>query len=196
MSGTTGAHVTTGKCVCRHMASFFSDVLHQFNIDGCNVEVRVRYEDEVNDFLKFGKKQEFNHAVVGIVDRDKKFMFDPTNDVFIGKADTRFRGYKFDDVGQTEIKEKNAYVFTTASMGLNKLHLEELKKYNKASMEEMDFDRILKLRERALNFYLKHKKAFDEFYTKTLPLLEEVNRDITQLSPKSDDEIKEWVLKY
>lgn len=197
MSGTTGAHVVTGKCVCRHMAAFFSDVLHQFNIDGCNIEARVKFENEVSEFLKFGKKQDFNHAVVGITEGDSKFMFDPTNNVFIGKSDSKFRGYQQDQVGQTEIKGKNTYVFTTAeSYWMNKLHLDEFKKYNKAQMEELNFGKIEKLREKALEFYMKNKSEFDDFYNRMLNLLQEVNRDIIQLSPKSDEEITEWVLKY
>lgn len=63
-------------------------------------------------------------------------------------------------------------------------------------MGEIDFDRIVELREKVLNFYLNNKKEFDDFYTKMLKLLQEVYSDIIQLSPKSDEEIKEWVLKY
>lgn len=197
MSGTTGAHVVTGKCVCRHMASFFSDVLYRFNIESCNVSARVRYENEVDEFIKQGRKQEFNHAVVGVVDGDSKFIFDPTNNVFVGKSDTKFKGYEEDQVGQTELKDKNTYVFTSSeSIWMNKLHLDEYKKYKILPMQEIDFDRIRKLREKVMNFYLEHKKEFDNFYTETLGLLQEVYRDIIQLSPKSDDEIKEWVLKY
>ena len=197
MSGTTGAHVVTGKCVCRHMASFFADVLYKFQIDACNVTVRVKDEYKVEEFIKQGRKQDFNHAVVGIIDGDHKFMFDPTNNVFIGRADTKFKGYKEDDVGQTEIKGKNSYVFTSVeSLWMNKLHLDEYKKYKKLPMGEIDFDRIVELREKVLNFYLYNKKEFDDFYTKMLKLLQEVYIDIIQLSPKSDEEIKEWVLKY
>ena len=197
MSGTTGAHVVTGKCVCRHMAAMFSDLLHQLNIEGCNLTVRVKYENEVDEFLKSRKKQEFNHAVVGVIDGDSKFMFDPTNNVFAGKSDTKFKGYEMDQVGQTEIKEKNSYIFTSSeSIWANKLHLDEYKKYIKLPMEELDFGRIEKAREKMLEFYLKNKTEFDLFYHEMLSMLQDVYHDIIQLSPKSDDEIKEWILKY
>lgn len=198
MSGTTGAHVTTGKCVCRHMAAFFSDILYYLRIEGCNISARVRYEDEVKDFLKLFKKRTFNHAVVGIVDGDKRFMFDPTNDIFIGASKRKFRFFRKDQVGKTIIRDKDAYVFTSAkSVWMNKLHLDEYKNYNnKVAFEEIDFDRIAELRKKVEEFYKNNKPAFEEFYKKTSHFLEDVRRDLSMLSPKSDEEIKEWVLKY
>ena len=197
MSGTTGAHVVTGKCVCRHMASFFSDLLYKCKIDSCNISARVRYEDEVKEFLK-GRKQEFNHAVVGIVEDDSRFIFDPTNDVFVGSSDTKFRGFKMNDVGQTILKGHNTYVFTAEaeSLWMNKLHLEEYKKYKNAKMEELDIAKITEFRRKAMALYVKNKAEFDSFYKSMAGLLKEIHDDLIMLSPKSDEEIKEWVLKY
>ena len=197
MAGTTGAHVITGKCVCRHMAAFFADLIHQLGIKSCTLTVRVKHDDEVKEFLKSRKNQDFNHSVVGVIDGDSKFMFDPTNNVFAGKADVKFKGYDENQVGQTEIKGKNSYIFTSAeSIWSNKLYLEEYKKYIKLPMGEVDFERVEETRKKMLEFYLKNEDAFYDFYVEMYSLLQDIYHDIIQLSPKSDDEIKEWILKY
>lgn len=197
MSGTVGAQVTTGSCVCRHMSAIFCDLLYQMNISGCNVIVKINYEDEIKKFLRIGNKKEFNHAVVGIVEDGVKFIYDPTHATFAGKCESKFRGCSKDDVAFGVINDKIGYYFTAkSSMSLNRLHMDSLRAYNKASMEEIDFLEVEKLRLEIMKMYLCNMDMFKDFYFEYINLLHDIAYDVKQLMPKTDEELEEWVIKY
>lgn len=197
MDGTTGAQVMTGECVCRHMSSIFCDLLHQMNMTGCNVVVKINHDDEVKKFLRFGKKKVYNHAVVGVVEDDMKYIYDPTHGTFAGKCETKFKGHGKDEVAFGTVKGKDSYYFPSHELcSLNKLHLDKYREYVKASMGEIDPFEIEKLRIEANIRYIQNYDMFEKFYFEFVTLLQEIADDVRQLMPKSDEEIKEWVLKY
>ena len=195
--GTLGAQVMTGTCVCRHMSSVFADLLYRMNMQGCNVIVKVNREDEIKKFLKMGRKKEFNHAVLGVVEDGKKYIYDPVNATFAGRCESKFKGYTLDEVAVGEVKNRLGYYFPDSnSMSLNKLHMENLKSYNKASLDIIEQEDINKKRERIMALYNDNADMFDEFYNKFLSLLQEIANDVKQIMPKVDEELTEWVLKY
>ncbi|MGN0966166.1 MAG: hypothetical protein ACI4OP_01020 [Candidatus Coprovivens sp.] len=195
--GTLGSQVMTGSCVCRHMSSLFSDLMYQMNMTGCNVVVKINYEDTLKQFLKKGSKKEFNHAVLGVVEEDKKFIYDPTNMVFAGRTDKKIRGYSKDEIAVGPVKEQEGiFIPAKSSVSLNKLHMDALKAYNKASMAYVDQVEIEKLRAKITMLYIKNFDMFVKFYFEFVTLLQDIAADVKQLMPKTDEELKEWVLKY
>lgn len=195
--GTLGAQVMTGTCVCRHMSSVFADLLYRMNMQGCNVIVKVNREDEIKKFLKMGRKKEFNHAVLGVVENCGKYVYDPVNAVFAGRCESKFRGYSMDEVAVGIVKERPGYYFPDSnSMSLNKLHMENLKAYNKASLDVIDQEDIIRRRERIAALYNDNIDMFNGFYNEFLSLLQQVASDVEQIMPKVDEELTEWVLKY
>lgn len=195
--GTLGSQVMTGSCVCRHMSSLFADLMYQMNMTGCNVVVKINYEDTVKKFLKIGRKKEFNHAVLGVVEEDKKFIYDPTNMVFAGRCDKKFKGYSKDEIAVGPVKEREGFYFPAeSSVSLNKLHMDSLRAYNKASMDYVDQIEIEKLRAKVTKLYIEDFDMFEKFYFEFMTLLQDIASDVKQIMPKTDEELKEWVLKY
>lgn len=195
--GTLGSQVMTGSCVCRHMSSLFADLMYQMNMTGCNVVVKINYEDTLKKFLKMGRKKEFNHAVLGVVEEDKKFIYDPTNMVFAGRTDKKIRGYSKDEIAVGPVKEQEGiFIPAENSVSLNKLHMDALKAYNKASMDYVDQVEIEKLRAEITMLYIKNFDMFEKFYFEFMTLLQDIAADVKQIMPKTDEELKEWVLKY
>lgn len=75
-----GARVTTGTSVCRHTSSFFVDVLTALDYTAANISVRIIAEDPIK-YMKKGKVT-YNHSVVGIVENNERYTYDPTNATF------------------------------------------------------------------------------------------------------------------
>ena len=71
-----GAKVLTGRSVCRHMSSFFVDVMNELKYTAANICTTPPLLQPIEDVIN-GKSQ-LNHQVVGIVECGRKLVFDPT----------------------------------------------------------------------------------------------------------------------
>lgn len=76
LSEMCGAKIVTGTSVCRHMSSFFVDVLNAMNYTAANISVT---HDDENPVKRIQRRNVIlNHAVAGVIDNGQKFLFDPT----------------------------------------------------------------------------------------------------------------------
>lgn len=196
--GTSGAQVITGKSVCRHAASIFSDILYKINADysACNVVVDGVKENEMEKYLNPFHKKEFNHAVVGIVEGDERYLYDPTKSDFASKTSLNSAFVNDGNVAETIGDTKYYYFLSKDKTSLNKLHMDESKKFYKANFISLDADEIDDMRAKMVIFFIDNIGYINEFFRNNLELLEEINRDVNMVAPKSDEKIKEWILKY
>ncbi len=79
----SGARVLTGKTVCRHQASFITDVLNKLGYTAANMAVIATEYNPIK--LARVKNLTYNHAVVSVLDKKGFYLFDPTNGLFSGK---------------------------------------------------------------------------------------------------------------
>lgn len=82
----TGARVLTGKCVCRHMASFFADVLSEVGYKSC-VVVLNNYTDVPSPEDLDDRDMLYTHAAVAVIKDGCKYIYCPTGAFFYDKFD-------------------------------------------------------------------------------------------------------------
>ena len=84
---TWGSRVCTGNSVCRHNVMFLVDLERKFNnsvecIDLISVNPNNKYK---NILCKYFDLLYVNHLAIGLKDKDKLYVYDPTNYAFLLK---------------------------------------------------------------------------------------------------------------
>ena len=119
-----GAKVTTGRCVCRHMSSFFVDVLSELGFTAANISGTITNNDPVQK-IKRGNMA-LNHAVTGIVEHGSKYLFDPTGGCFIALPQNfDFTEEESIHVSQFVIKDVQKYFIMSSNLGILNRNKEE-----------------------------------------------------------------------
>lgn len=198
-----GTRVITGTSVCRHKSAMLTDLLNKMNISACNLGVRGYSDDLYDKMPLLIKKLNFkpNHMVTGIVDKDGKYLFDPTWQGNIATFNTEktkqdkilteefavslFREFcykiKLDDERITEC---------------NKNNLDVLNLFEKSDAKTLSKEEVIELKNYLLShLYAKDETELNDFYREQQPVMKKIKTLSEQIMPFSDSKIKTWKIK-
>lgn len=191
-----GARMASGRCVCRHYASFAADIFSELGLvasplmvkreESCNPEERLR-----NPFITW------THALVGIAEGDKKYLYDPTSSLFADKSDFSFKDERYSGyvakptgdefAGHYLIYPGNRAVFNRKykeiSYAIGALPLMRLDKEELKCMHEKIEATVTKRIDDIVYFYQSNKK-----------LMREIAELECAISPHGDEPIEKWIL--
>ncbi len=182
----SGAKVVTGTCVCRHMSSFFVDVMNELGYIAANVTVTEDHDDPVKRIQK--RNVILNHAVAAIVDNGQKFLFDPTHGVFAAlPQDFDFSEIESILVSQYVIPDKKQYLIMSPELRLLNFGREEqCKKVNTTKLATISIGEVKYLRDKIekvlkgnhynqMQFLLSHERQrqrIESLYQELMPYSE------------------------
>ncbi len=189
-----GAKVITGKSVCRHMSSFFCDVLNELNYTAANVTCAINRDDPFKQMRR--NKVIPNHSVTGVVDRGEKLIFDPTGGVFAVVPTTLDNQDDYFIHVSEVLGDEKKYIIMCPSLENNNFGREDkLEKLNSTKLSKMSkyefeylFNQTMKVLEGShfflMDFFARHQKQ-----SKDIEAL------YKELSPYSDEPIRKWLVR-
>lgn len=191
-----GARVLSGKSVCRHMSTFFADVLTQLGYTAANIQVIATEKDPVK--IATNEYRRSNHAIVGVMDQGQKFMFDPTSGLFTTPA----RGISYDTPESVLISEyvdsnpkKRYVIIDPKSRELNPQRAQQVKALNIAKEMTITQGEAEFLKNKAEIIYRGNVHNQYQFFISQEERREKITKLYSELCPYSDSSIKEWTLK-
>ena len=191
-----GARVVSGRCVCRHYSSFAADMFNKLDIVAA--PLMVKRECELNpEVALHNPRLEMNHAVVGILDETKKYIYDPTSSLFADEADIefkdeRYRPYVAKPTGGEFEGHYLLYLGTRATF--NRKYREKSTIINALPMLRLDTEELSELHESVEASLTKRIDDVTGFMIDNKELVTEIARLEGMISPHSDEPIKKWVL--
>lgn len=177
-----GAKVLTGRSVCRHMSSFFVDVMKELKYTAANINTTPGSEQPIEDAIN--GKTKLSHQVVGIVECGRKLVFDPTCGAFAAESkDLDTSNLQF-EICQVVIPEKKFFLMMSPySEYINPNNEQVCTTMNKTKLGRMTYGEVKYLKnkiERVLQgndynqrlFYASHegqRKRIESLYQEIMP---------------------------
>lgn len=192
-----GVKIVTGKCVCRHMSSFFVDVMNELGYTAANVSCAVCEEKDDPIKLMQRNKVTLNHAVAGVVDQGQKFLFDPTNGNYIGlPQDFDFKPIESIHVAQYAIKEKKRYlIMNPHSETLNFGRYEEGERMNCTKLATISPYEVKYIREKIEKVLTGNMPNQLMFYMEHEPQRAKIELLYRDIMPFGDEPIKKHLVR-
>lgn len=191
-----GARVMTGKSVCRHMSTFFADVLNQLGYTAANIQVNTTEKDPIK--VATNEHRIPNHAIVGVMDQGEKFMYDPTSGLFT----TPPKGISFEEPESVLISEyvapkdnKRYVIIDPKSKILNPQREKQLSILNTARSMTITPGEAEYLRNKAEIIYRGNAHNQYEFFTSQEERRAKIAELYSDLCPHSDSKIKKWTIQ-
>jgi len=182
-----GARIVTGKTVCRHTTSFYTDVLNKTGVTSCNLSVSMIKPNQINS-----KRINYNHMVNCILDNNEKYLFDSTSYNFFGTSKDKGLDDNYAispiDNGICKIDQKRSIIINPKS----EREYVSLSNYQLQSISPLE---IIETSYYISEMYLRNYLMVEEFYNSTRNIIERLNYLINRLAPLSDNPIKEWKIK-
>lgn len=201
-----GSTVMTGTSVCRHNASFLTDILCSSGFKACNLPVPSYLLQKLKNKSKHLNSLRPNHLITGIIENDENYIYDPTKHCF-GFFSTKeiLNGINpnYLIVSEKDNPNTNAYIIKEK---INKLELELYRRYNSKEMieyqdfisskhKEMDFNYLEFLKKEAKITGVTHQKEILNFNHENRKTVQKIKKLNETLAPKSDTKITTWKIK-
>lgn len=191
-----GARVLTGKSVCRHMSTFFADVLNQLGYTAANIQVNTAEKDPIR--IAIDEHRIPNHAIVGVMDQGQKFMFDPTSGLYTTPA----KGISYEEPESALVSEyvsnqgpKRYVIIDPKSKILNPQREKQLKILNSAKEMTITTGEAEYLKNKAVLIYRGNAHNQFQFFTSQEERRAKIAELYSDLCPHSDSKIKEWTIR-
>lgn len=191
-----GAKVLSGTSVCRHQASFFTDVMNELGYTAATISVVNSYKNPVKTATHYHQLR-WNHAVTGISENGSMYLFDPTSGKFAAKPkDISMQEEESILVRQVvQPGEQKFQIINPNSAILNINRKKQITTIHTSRMatitqEEADF-----LRSKAEVLYKSNSHAQYEFFKSQEEQIEKVNGLYKELCPYGDKPIKKWLVR-
>lgn len=190
-----GARVVSGRCVCRHYASFAADLFNKLNI--LATPLMVKRECELNPEVALrNPRLEMEHAVVGVVDETKKYIYDPTNSLFADEADIEFEDERYRPyvAKPTGDEFDGHYLLYLGTKTFNRKYRESGAIVSGLAMLRLDKEELSELHESVEQTVIKRVDDITGFMLDNKKIVAEIARLEGMISPHSDEPIKKWTL--
>jgi hypothetical protein len=192
-----GVRVVTGQSVCRHMSSFFADVMNELGYTAANISCTVCKGDENPVKLIQRNKVVLNHAVTGIIDQGQKFLFDPTNGNYIGLPQNfDFTPIESVHVAQYVLPDQTKYLIMNPRIDtLNFGREKEGQILNRTKIITMSPYEVKYIREKIEKVLLGNMPNQLLFYTVHKAQREKIESLYREIMPFSDEQIKKHLVR-
>ncbi len=179
-----GIRAVDGRCVCRHTAHFFSDVLNTYGVQCCNLSVSIIQGDIDRVNLD---KIKYNHMVNGIVEDGKKYIFDSTS-------------YNFYDKGENETLskgtlDKSHLAISDKSVLFNTKFLKSYEAFINSPFAELDMTDLLSISEKQSRLFEDNIRDIMSFIIDNRELVNRIVLLINKINPLGDKPIRKWLVK-
>ncbi len=194
-----GARVITGRCVCRHMSSLYSDILNELNYSSANIHCVATSDDPVKMIQK--RKAKLNHCVTGVVDNGEKIIYDPTHGLFLtiptgidNKAEESMHVTEY-IAPQSVSKEKKYLILSPNIEAANIGRKAESQALNTTRLARITIGEYEYLRNRVENLFCANKRITDEFYFVHFNQMRKIDSLYQELMPFSDTPITKQIIR-
>jgi hypothetical protein len=191
-----GARVLTGKSVCRHTSSFFTDILNQLGYTAACIQGVSTEKDPIN--IATNNHRISNHAIVGVIENGQKFMYDTT----IGAYLTPATGISFETpesvlISQyvTNNEKKHYLVIDPKSKILNPHRRLQIGRLSKTRIMTITKEEVDLLKTKAEIILQGNKNNQYEFFSKQEQRREKIERLYSELCPFGDTKPKKWLIR-
>ena len=187
-----GTRVLSGTSVCRHTTYFMNDVLKEIGLTSAAIATRT--ESEAKKILS-RRKLETDHAINGVEEYGKIFMFDTTTGCFVSKT-TNEQFINLPNIYEPVVENIPAYYMVNTKFNefndINKAQATRLMQLDDSitSLEESNelFDKIKRTLE-------KNLMINESFHQITTPQRQRIVTLSKTLMPYGDKPITEWKVK-
>lgn len=183
-----GSSVMTGFSVCRHGASFITDVINKYGYSSYTVPVNLFDKNKIPIWL--GKIIGAGHLISAIVDENGKYAYDITSTSFVSSS------LMYDDKILYDLNKHYYlnYICENTQEWYN--YFRSNYKENKVlSFEQINEKEIRELEREIESLYIKENKINKEFYNEELDRIYKIANLSLIMLPCTDDKIRSWKLK-
>ncbi len=186
-----GARVLSGESVCRHQSAFMVDVLNELGYSAAIISCLATSDNPITESRN--KVKQWNHAVVGISENSRMYLFDPTNGLYSGLPTHISK--------QDAIKNRICqYISTRPNFLLINPNSDFINvKDNQPVLTILDSfpmtltsEDVRFSKSKAELIYQGSTKKQYSFYEKNSERIKEIERMYGELIPHSDKKIKSW----
>lgn len=200
-----GTKSVTGAALCRHMASFVATVLN-LEYSASFVAVKIVQNGSFYQIMEDVLEPVYNHAVVGVVYKDGKFIYDPTNRMLAHKFVNRklaLEENRFASVFGAipfpcqRLSTGSMYVQSQDNFCAYKAFPDEFYsgKIVNAPLVFLENEDLQSLVSETAKMYIKSRQEREEFKESTRKLEKRIAILSENLMPRSDEPIKKWLVK-
>lgn len=192
-----GARTISGVSICRHMASLVTDVL---NVDYIAGWLNVKSGDTIRQLRK--EENLFNHAVVGVENSGSKIIYDPTVSAFAGRVGFNFG--KIDEINRiSEVFHSylgtdrvcKYFLINSKRAKLKDENWDEAKIVYDCPMLLVDED-TFRDKVKKIDGLCKHNfLEISDFVARMKELTINISELEKELTPRSDEPIKKWLVR-
>lgn len=200
-----GCRVVTGKSVCRHMASFLTDLEKEIGNDSFNIPITIITASEIIKDINIINNPLVNHLITGIREGEQVYGYDPTmrSIVNLNGQESILKIIKLVQPNQiygTEISIDsldNRNIYILKDIITNKPEYQEaLTLLNKdIEFKEIDHFDILGKTQTIKKQYQENTDEVNDFYNETKQQLIRLKELSEHIAPLSDKKVKHLILK-
>ncbi len=191
-----GARVTTGKSVCRHQSSFIVDILTELGYESAVMSVvATKEKDPIKEATS--KKISFNHAVVGVTEKNRLYLYDPTNGCYCALPKNIDPKKAIQHAVYEYVTLKRQYLIGNPNFQfLNHGDKEKtIKTIRNSTPRILTIEEIKLAEAKSELIYLGSMKKQYAFYEARREMVERISQLYKILIPHSDTPIKSWTLR-
>jgi len=181
-----GARITEGIAVCRHLASFITDVAQSYGYDSCNSYVYNYCVTNTKHYIKKGKA---NHQICCFGEDSEKYYYDPTNLTFAKNVI---------DEEHLQLFGCDTFLYYIDKSSTDVFNSDKLDIYNKVQKlpySKLDYSELLELKKYIFEKYLKESSEDKVFYKEMQSKINKIKSLSMKMQPMSDNKITDWFLK-
>lgn len=191
-----GARMVSGKCVCRHYASFAADLFNELDMVASPLIVRTKKDCNPekklhNPFL------DWTHAAVGIVAGQEKYLYDPTCSLFFGASNFEFKDERYSNyVAKPVVESSSLYylIYPGEKLAFNKNYRKISYAIGALPMQAISQEEIKYLKRKVEENTTRRLADITYFHQANKKIMKELAELEYAISPHSDKEINKWVL--
>ena len=189
-----GAKVLSGTCVCRHMSSFFSDVLNILGYTAASISSITTEKDPVKTAQK--KSIRWNHAVVGISENNNSYLFDPTCGKYVSlPTNISFKEIESILVRQYQDAKSKYLIINPGSKILNPTREKELSILNTSKPIRISNEEAKFYHDKAELVYRGNSHNQYNFFVSQEERRKKIEELYRQIAPYGDKPIKKWLVQ-
>ena len=176
---TWGSRVCTGNSVCRHNVMLLLDLERKFNNDvECVDLISVNPKNKYKNMLANFDSLYINHLAIGLKDKDKIYVYDPTNYVFLLRNGVNNGFVDFLDYDEDFKKVNELRSYYNINESTNKFNYKE-----SLSISDIDKNYITNLFNYLEELYKSKNDLLNEFHldnSKKIRKIKYLNNEIVQ----------------
>lgn len=191
-----GAKVLSGTSVCRHQASFFTDVLNELGYTAATISVVATSHDPIKVAKNFTKIH-WNHAVTGVSENGEMYLFDPTCGKFAAKpTDISIKEIEAIIVSQIVQEGNSKYlIINPRSQIINFNRDQQLRTINTSKMMTISNGEYEFLKNKAELIYRGNAHTQFHFFQEQEERRAKIEKLYQELCPYGDKPIKKWLVR-